>query len=73
VREYQAGVRMPLEDRGFRFLTTYCCLVKHTTVRVTEPARNLVQALEQRAKAQTSAVSPGKTLYERAAQAEHTD
>ena len=36
-------------------------LVRHTRVRVKAPARNLVHALEQSAKAQTSAASPGKT------------
>ena len=61
VREYQAGVRIPLEERGFHLLSTHCRLVKHTTVRVKEPARNLVHALEQRAEARTSAVSSGKT------------
>lgn len=61
VREYQAGVRAPLMDRGFHLLSTYCCLVKHTMVWVKEPARNLVHALEKRAEARPSAVSSGKT------------
>jgi hypothetical protein len=61
VREYQGGVRAALTERGFRLISTHCCLVKHTTVRVTEPARNLVHALEQQARARTSAVSSGET------------
>lgn len=49
VREYQGGIRVPLHDRGFTPLSTYCRMVKHTTVRVTEPARTLVPALDPRA------------------------
>jgi hypothetical protein len=49
VRGYQAGLRAPLEERGFEPLRRYCRTVKHTTVRVTEPARGLVHALEKRA------------------------
>ena len=48
VREYQGGIRAPLQDRGFIPLSTYCRMVKHTTVRVTEPARTLVPALDPR-------------------------
>ncbi len=49
VREYQGGVRSPLQERGFAPLSLQCRMVKHTTVRVTEPARALVTALETRA------------------------
>lgn len=48
VREYQGGVRVPLQDRRFTALSTYCRMVKHTTVRVTEPARTLVPTLDPR-------------------------
>jgi hypothetical protein len=51
VREYQGGLRAPLEERGFEPHARYCRMVKHTTARVTEPARSLVPALEKRAEA----------------------
>ena len=51
VREYQGGLRAPLQDRGFRAVAVRCRTVKHTTVRVKEPARALVPALEKRAEA----------------------
>ncbi len=57
VREYQGGVRVPLEKRGFQYLATYCCLVRHTTVRIQEVVRSLVPALEKQAKAPTTSVS----------------
>jgi len=47
VREYQGGLRALLEDRGFAPGETCSLLVKHTTVRVREPLRKLVPALEQ--------------------------
>lgn len=57
VREYQGGIRAPLEDRGFVLASTQCRMVRHTTVRVTEPARTLVHALEKRAEAPTPTAS----------------
>jgi hypothetical protein len=57
VREYQGGIRAPLEDRGFEAVSLQCRLVKHTTVRVKEPARTLVHALEKRAEAPTPTAS----------------
>lgn len=57
VREYQGAVRAPLQDRGFEQVSRQCRLVKHTTVRVVEPARSLVQALEKRAEAPTPTAS----------------
>jgi hypothetical protein len=58
VREYQGGVRVPLEDRGFKVFSTQCWLVRHTMARVKEPARGLVPALEKRVEAPTTTVSP---------------
>ena len=58
VREYQGGVRAPLEERGFQLFSTQCRLVRHTMVRVKEPARSLVPALEKRVEAPTTTVSP---------------
>jgi len=58
VREYQGGVRAPLEDRGFRMFSSQCHLVRHTMARVKEPARGLVPALEKRVEAPTTTVSP---------------
>jgi hypothetical protein len=49
VREYQGGMRALLEERGFAPLENYALMVKHTTVRVKEPVRNLVHTLETRA------------------------
>ncbi|MBC8447931.1 MAG: hypothetical protein H8D78_09290 [Chloroflexi bacterium] len=49
VREYQSGVRTPLGECGFRPVATWSRLVKHTVVRVREPARRALPALEARA------------------------
>ncbi len=49
VREYESGLRLPLEDVGFRYLYTRSLLVKHTTARVKEPLIKLVPSLEKRA------------------------
>ncbi len=49
VRDYESGMRAPLEDIGFRYLQTRSLLVKHTTVRIKEPLLNLMPALEKRA------------------------
>ena len=57
VREYQGGIREPLKARGFERISRQCRVVKHTTVRVTEPARSLVHALEKRAEAPTPTAS----------------
>lgn len=57
VREYQGGLREPLEERGFRFFASQSVLVKHTTVRVQEPVRRLVPALEKRIEPTTPMVN----------------
>jgi DNA-directed RNA polymerase subunit N (RpoN/RPB10) len=51
VREYEGGVQSVLEDRGFVHVENHSLLVKHTTVRVREPRRQLVPSLEKRAEA----------------------
>jgi hypothetical protein len=61
VREYQGGIVAPLEERGFDLHSVQCRLVRHTTVRVTEPARGLVPALEKRVEAPTTTASPTKS------------
>ncbi len=53
LRRYQEGLRAPLEARGFQPFASQCVMVKHTTVRVKEPALKLVPALETRAEAAT--------------------
>jgi hypothetical protein len=58
VREYQGGVRVPLEECGFQMFSAQCRLVRHTMARVKEPARSLVPALEKRVEAPTTTVSP---------------
>jgi hypothetical protein len=50
---YQGGLRVPLEAKGFQLFASQCAMVKHTTVRVKEPALKLVPALEKRAEAAT--------------------
>jgi hypothetical protein len=57
VREYQGGLRTSLEERGFEAISLQCHTVKHTTVRVKEPARTLVHGLEKRAEAPTPTAS----------------
>lgn len=49
IREYQSGLRAPLEELGFRFWRSRSLMVKHTTARVKEPLMKLVPALEKRA------------------------
>ncbi len=49
VRDYEGYGRVELEERGFRHLEDHSLLVKHTTVRVREPRRQLVPSLEKRA------------------------
>ncbi len=51
VREYEGGVKGSLEARGFQFFGRRAIMVKHSTVRVKEPALKLVPALEKRAEA----------------------
>jgi hypothetical protein len=49
VRDYEGGMQSVLEDRGFVHAEDHSLLVKHTTVRVREPRRQLVPSLEKRA------------------------
>lgn len=53
LRRYQGGLRVPLEAQGFQLFASQCVMVKHTTVRVKEPALKLVPALEKRAEVAT--------------------
>lgn len=53
LRRYQGGLRVPLEDRGFQLFASRCVMVKHTTVRIKEPALKLIPALEKGAEAAT--------------------
>jgi len=65
VREYEGGLRTPLQDWGFEPFGSQDILVKHTTVRITEPTRKLVPALDKRAEAATptmSRINPSTTL-----------
>jgi hypothetical protein len=57
VREYEGGLRTPLQDWGFEPFGSQAILVKHTTVRIKEPARKLVPALDKRAEVATPTVS----------------
>jgi hypothetical protein len=57
VREYQAGVRTPLADYGFRHLGSWSCLVKHTTARAKRPAWRAWPVLEP------SPEAPAPTAY----------
>jgi hypothetical protein len=57
VREYEGGLRVPLQDWGFEPFGSQAILVKHTTVRIKEPARKLVPALDKRAEAATPTMS----------------
>jgi len=61
VREYQGGIVAPLEERAFALHSVQCRMVRHTTVRVTEPARSLVPALEKRVEAPTTTVTPTRS------------
>ena len=58
VREYQSGVRLVLDDQGFRPMTAWSCLVKHTVVRAREPARRGWKALEPRAEPSVPGAMP---------------
>ncbi len=65
VREYEGGLRDRLQDWGFEPFGSQAILVKHTTVRIKEPARKLVPALDKRAEAATptmSQVGPSRRL-----------
>lgn len=57
VREYEGGLRAPLQDWGFEPFGSQAILVKHTTVRIKEPARKLVPALDKRAEVATPTLS----------------
>ena len=57
VREYEGGLRTPLQDWGFEPFASQAILVKHTTVRIKEPARKLVPSLDKRAEAATPTMS----------------
>jgi hypothetical protein len=57
VREYQGGIRIPLEERRFQMFSTQCHMVRHTMARVKKPALGLVPALEKRVEAPTTTVS----------------
>jgi hypothetical protein len=57
VREYEGGLRAPLQDWGFEPFGSQAILVKHTTVRIKKPARKLVPALDKRAEVATPTVS----------------
>ncbi len=48
VRDYESGLRLPLEDAGFQHFQTRSLLVKHTTVRAKEPLLKFAPALEKR-------------------------
>jgi hypothetical protein len=61
VRDYEGGMRGLLEDRGFTPGETYSLMVKHTTVRIKEPLRKLVPALEKGAEV-TPSVSQSEPL-----------
>jgi len=57
VREYEGGLKTPLQAWGFEPFASQAVLVKHMTVRVLEPARKLVPALDKRAEVATPTVS----------------
>ncbi len=65
VREYQGGLRAVLEDVGFDLFASRALMVKHTTVRVTDPVRKLVSALDKRAEVTTPTVSPANSVVNR--------
>lgn len=65
VREYQGGLRAVLEDMGFQLFVSRVLMVKHTTVRVTDPIRALRPALDKRAEVTTPAVSPANSVVNR--------
>jgi gentisate 1,2-dioxygenase len=49
VRQYQSSIQTVVEDKGFELASAHSLWVKHTTLRVREPKRKLVPALEKRA------------------------
>lgn len=67
VREYQSGIRAPLAQRGFALFSSQCLLVRHLLIRVQEPARGLVPALEKRVEAPTTTVSPTEQTLDQGA------
>jgi len=56
VREYQGYLCPVLEAHGFEPFASQVLMVKHTTVRVKQPLRKLVPALEKRAEVTTPTV-----------------
>ncbi len=48
VRDYESGLRIPLEEAGFQHFQTRSLLVKHTTVRAKEPLLKFSPSLEKR-------------------------
>ncbi len=57
VREYEGGLRTSLQGWGFKPFASQAVMVKHMTVRVLEPARKLVPALDKRAEVATPTAS----------------
>lgn len=63
VREYEDGLRTRLQNWGFEPFGSQAILVKHTTVRIKEPARTLVPALEKRAEVATPTISQSNSNH----------
>jgi hypothetical protein len=62
VREYQGGLRAVLGDLGFTLFVSRALMVKHTVVRVIDPVRTLVTALDKRAEVTTPTVSSANAI-----------
>jgi len=60
LRRYQGGLTAALKAKGFQLFASRCVMVKHTTVRIKEPALKLVPSLEKGAEAATPMMN--KTL-----------
>lgn len=58
VRAYQGRLRIPLQDLGFRFVTSQAVWVKTALVRVKEPLAQLVPALRRRPELRTPTSLP---------------
>lgn len=63
VRDYDVGVRAPLEEYGFALVSTCSLLVKHTAVQVREAHRKLVPALEKRAGVAPTVSRSGRSVF----------
>ena len=61
VREYQGGLRSPLEEAGFQWVASQVLLVKYTMARVREPQTRLVPSVEKRSEAAVPTVVPYHT------------